>query len=1008
MKKILFSMLLLISCLSANSQYFNTGQDPASISWKQINTDRFQIIFPAETEVKARYIAALFEDLIQKGGKDLKHTPKKFSVVLHSRSATTNGMVAWAPKRMELFTTSGQDNDAQLWLNHVSTHEYRHVIQLDKIKQGFTRFLNYIFGQQATAVVVGLYIPPWFLEGDAVCLETALGKSGRGRNPEFKQELRAQLLEKGIFSYDKAVNGSYQDFITDRYKLGYYLVGKARATYGNNLWDNALNKVAQKPYGITSFADGIKSAMHQERDNHFKNLSAIQDRSAINLSVEKIDWEEVKNKNDYSDGKLLLYYDSMKELLWEWQVEDAKTSKSEFVKLSDREKFFTNKRVLQQIEDGRLIYLKQGLADKLQFELLQQDGTEKELFTPGYMSHIDFDYQQGKLIWSEKKENLRWEKGDRSILVSYDINKKKRRTYKHKHSLFAPSFNKKASKIVAVETDNKGDNKLIILDAISGKVLNQFSASKQEYFMSPRWENENSIIMILLNKNGKHLVRIDVDTNNQEILFSSGSHDMSRPTPGERYIYFNGAFSGIDNLFAFDKETDKIYQVTSSRFGAKDALIDADIQLYYSDYTSDGYLPVRTKTDPKKWVEWKGEYFTYPLAEDLSEQLGEKIEPDTANLDRFPVKNYSKLTHLFNFHSWAPAFVDGLDGKADVGISFASQNQLSTLMTTVGYKKEEGYDNGQFYANLSYRGWFPIIDSKLTVGDRDSEYATIAERIFPKQQDTILVNTTWRQWEWENSISLPFNISSGQYTRKIIPKVTYNIAKLADLNTIALATTQTNPLGLGKYNFADESISQEIMEYQLFAYNIARTAPRDIQYQWAQILEFNYRNTPFGDSELGETYSLEGDLYFPGFIKHHGLKLYAGYQYRSLNNSLFSNMIKSPRGMSDLYGKHVMSSSIDYALPLFYPDWNLGPLTYFKRIKLNAFADFGHQDLRSVTDAGVFKFKDNYTSGGIELTSDLHVLRFSAPVNVGVRLGYENKTNAMFADFLISFSLTGY
>ncbi|WP_421919660.1 hypothetical protein [Marinifilum sp.] len=1000
-KKLALSVILILLFLSGYTQYFNTGQDPTSIKWKQINTKDFQIIFPEEAEFNARYVATLFEDLLKKGGQSLKRKPKKFSVILHSHSATSNGMVAWAPKRVELYTTSAQDNDAQLWFDHLSTHEYRHVVQLDKLEQGFTRVLNYIFGQQATAIVVGLYLPPWFLEGDAVSMETAMGQSGRGRLPQFQQELKAQLIEKGKYSYDKAVNGSYKDYVTDRYKLGYYLVGKARINYGDEIWNNTLNKVARNPMGIVPFSNGIKKSLNAKRNQVYKELEE-------KYNSENIDFEAVKKANKYADGKLMLYYDTMQELIWNWNEEDAKLEKSAFQLLSKREKYYTNKRFPKSTMSGEVIYLKQGLSDALLFERIDPNGTTQKLFTPGFLPNTYFDFNQDQLLWAEFKQNVRWDHADKSVIVSYNVETNKKRVFHFKKSMFSPSFNQNATKIVAVATDNKGDNSLVVIDAKSGKIEQRILSTKLEYYQTPKFIDKENIVLIQLNSKGKHLIKLNLKNQQKEVLFSSGYADMSCPMVSDDFIYFNASFTGIDNVFTLHIKSNKIYQVTSSRFGARDASVDANQNLYYSDYTSDGYLIAKTKIDSKKWKEWSGEFYKYPLAEELSKQQEGELNPDTTQLDRFEVKNYSKLTHLFNFHSWAPVFIDGIDEKTDVGISFASQNKLSTLMTTVGYKKEEGFDNGQFYANISYQGWFPVFDSKFTIGDRSNRYATLAQRIEPVQTDTVLVDTDWKQWEWENSISLPFNLSSGQYTRMLIPKFTYNIVKFADLNTKALATTQNNSLGLGDYKFADESFTQEVMEYQLFGYNIAKTAPRDVQYQWAQILELNYRNTPFGDTDLGNTWSAEGHLYFPGLVKHHGIKLYGGYQYRSLNNSRFSNMIKSPRGMFDLYGKHIVTLGADYAMPLFYPDWNLGPLAYFKRIKMNAFVDYGHQDLRVEIDENVFQFKDNYLSGGLELKTDLHVLRFSAPVDFGVRIGYENQSKSMFADFLISFNIAAY
>jgi hypothetical protein len=1005
----LIFFVLITTYSLAKGQYFSTGQDPASISWKQINTKDFQIIFPEAYEEKAKYMASIFQDLLQKGGKDLNHKPKKFSVVVHTQSATTNGMVAWAPKRMEIYNTSSPDNDAQLWIDHVTTHEYRHVLQLDKLEQGFTRFLNYVFGQQSTIVEIGLYLPAWFLEGDAVCAETALSESGRGRLPFFEQELRAQLIEKGNYSYDKAINGSYQDYATDRYKLGYYLVGKGRVNYGDQLWNNTLNRVARNPFGISPFSKGLKRGMNANRDDLFASLSDKQKEIlAKGIRVENIDWQQVKEKNTRADGKLMLYYDTMKELQWEWKVQDAQLNLTKFEALANREDVYSNQRFPHVGKSGEVIVLKEGLADAAYFEIISKEGKQEKVFVPGYGFNTGFDYRNGKLIWSEGKEHLRWEKADKSVLVIYDTNLKKRSKIKYENSLFAPAFSDDGKQITAVEIDELGDNHLVILNAGSKRLEQRITAGKDEFILSPKWDGNKSIVYILLNKEGKQLVSLDLHSGKRISLFSSGKNEMSQVEVTRDHIFFTASFTGIDNVFAWQKSNGRVYQVTSSRFGARD-LHASKNELYYSNYTSDGYLPVKTAYQTGNWKEWEGNAATFPLAESLSEQLGEKLSPDTTNLDRFEVKNYSKLGHLFNFHSWAPLFIDGLEQESDIGVSVASQNKLSTLLTTVGYKKEQGYKNGQFYVNMSYQGWFPIFDSKLTVGNRESQFAMRANRISPVQVDTILVHRALKQWVWENSVSLPFNLSGGKYSTRITPKVSYSLVKLANMEYTPLATTETNPLGLGTYDFGDANFTQEIMEYQIFAYNIVKTAARDVQFRWAQVMQLNYRHTPFGDSKLGETWSAETYLYFPGLVKHHGIKLYGGYQNRSSYKSRFSNMIKSPRGMSDIYGEDIYTTGIDYALPLFYPDWNMGPLVYLKRVKMNAFFDYGYQKGKiSDKNQNLFSYKDAFTSFGAELSSDLHVLRFSAPLNLGIRLGYEDQTGSMFANFLISFNLSAF
>ncbi len=249
-KFLCIAVYLLLSAVS-NAQYYSSGSDPASIQWNQIKSPYFKVVFPDEFEREARRFTAILDSLYVHGGYSLNHTPKPIPVLMHSRDAYSNGFVSWAPKRMEIYTTPHQDLFAQDWLEQLAIHEFRHVVQIDKLNQGFTRGLSYVFGQQAIGAVLGLYAPMWFLEGDATLTETLLSPSGRGRKPEFEQQLRAQLLEKGSYHYDKAYFGSYNDYIPNHYNMGYLLVAGARHTYGADVWERALSETGRHAYGAS-------------------------------------------------------------------------------------------------------------------------------------------------------------------------------------------------------------------------------------------------------------------------------------------------------------------------------------------------------------------------------------------------------------------------------------------------------------------------------------------------------------------------------------------------------------------------------------------------------------------------------------------------------------------------------------------------------------------------------------------------------------------------------------
>ena len=185
--------LVPVSIVSA--QFVNFGQDRPSCAGSNQNR-RFSNYIPDFFEENAQKAASIFS-LLYHHANTLQLHPKKISIIMHADGGVSNGNVALAPRKSELYTMPSQDPTDD-WLEHLCVHEFRHVVQLDKVNQGLTKDLYYLFGEIFPIAVVGVYVPMWFMEGDAVCFETAVGHLGRGRSPEFLNEMKAQILKKGF------------------------------------------------------------------------------------------------------------------------------------------------------------------------------------------------------------------------------------------------------------------------------------------------------------------------------------------------------------------------------------------------------------------------------------------------------------------------------------------------------------------------------------------------------------------------------------------------------------------------------------------------------------------------------------------------------------------------------------------------------------------------------------------------------------------------------------------
>ena len=167
LNRVLTLILTVLLSGIASAQYYNTGQDPASLKWMQIKTDRFTLIYP-----KTYGDAGIdFARSLDKAWSQLSplYPVKKFRipVVIHNHTTGSNGYVAWAPDRMEIYPTPEQnsiplDNNTQLAL-----HELTHVFQMETLNEGFSGVMSVLLGQQFPGVVSAL-VPLWFMEGGGI------------------------------------------------------------------------------------------------------------------------------------------------------------------------------------------------------------------------------------------------------------------------------------------------------------------------------------------------------------------------------------------------------------------------------------------------------------------------------------------------------------------------------------------------------------------------------------------------------------------------------------------------------------------------------------------------------------------------------------------------------------------------------------------------------------------------------------------------------------------------
>lgn len=956
MKK-LFLLFVFVGTLGlTKAQYFQTGQDPASLKWRQIHTENFQIIYPDYYEVQAQKLASIMETVYKKGGQTLKYQPKKISIILHTQTVKSNGLVAWAPKRAEFYTIPHQGIYAQDWIEQLAIHEFRHVVQIDKLNSELPKIMKIVLGEQGTALVFGAFLPWWFIEGDAVVAETAFSNAGRGRFPSFLMEHKALAVEKGNYRYDKAYNGSYKDFVPDHYELGYYLVGESRRIYGPDLWNSVLNRVGTKPFSLTPFNKALK---------------------------EKTGLNKVQLYNSVFDG-----------LKTKWISDDKNYWNKDYKVVSQKNKTYSNYRYNHWLNDSTIVSYKTALNEIPSFVKINLNGSEKKIVFPGVIFEESVNYCGEWIVWSEQVPNPRWQHSGKSLIKLFNIENNKTITIFTEFTAFAPSISIDKNRIVVVEANFSSEYFLSVYQITDGKLLHRFQTQNNNYFFSPEWLNQNEVVAIVLMPEGKRLAKIDLENNRFEKILNKDLGELKNLRVKGNDIYFIASYSGKNNLYRYNLIDKSVYQVYESRFGLESPAFSPNGRLVLSDYTADGFRLIKTNAKSIQEVSLNEiENKNYELAENLARHESGIIDFKLADTLKYESKKYSKFSHLFNFHSWAPAAVDANSYEITPGVSLLSQNKLGTALLNIGYKWNITERTGNFYGKYTYKGWYPVFDFEVNSGKSASEYMVIKQTKNSEgkviKQDTVLQRFTWIETNIGADVRIPMDFSSGKFNRFLQPEVKYEISHYKH--------NSSTPEKFYAGNF-------QSFTYRLYYQQLLRKSAQDVYPNFGLILNVLYRHSPLGKTDLGSLVLGQTYFYLPGLMRNHGIRLYGGSQKKISEGSIgFSDVIRYPRGWGKINTRQMASFASDYKFPVFYPEWSIGGLVYLQRVNASIFADYANLTGNIYKNGAVTgSFNSNISSFGIELTGNANFLRFYAPVEIGFRTSYLPDIQNVYLDFLFS------
>ncbi len=876
------------------SQQF--GGNPPSIRWRQINTDTARVIFPQGMDSTAQRVASIVHWLAKNNPAPLGHQLYKVNIVLQTQTTIANGYVSLAPFRSEYYLTPDLNNfelGSINWSEMLAVHEFRHVQQFNNFRNGISNAAYYLFGEEGLLVTTNAAVPDWFYEGDAVYNETITTNQGRGRIPLFLNEYKSLWLANKNYSWMKLRNSSLKDYVPNHYPLGYLLVNYGREKYGLDFWSK-----------VTRDASAFKGLFYPFQ-------KAIKKYSGIRYKT-------------FRENAFKYYKDLTLTLSKEEGTEQPNRIEAGIKNLTQlNKKFVTNYFFPYQLGGDSLLYLKSSYRKRAAFFIKDISG-EHRLRARDISIDQQFSYRNGKIVYAAYEPDSRWGWKDFSVVKIFDVHSGEQRTLVHRTKYFTPDISPDGNKIAAVQVLPDGKSELHILNANSGKIIQQFHSAEVSLFTDPKFIDDNSLVTAVRLHDGRMALAIaDIAVGSVERLTTPSYGVLGYPNVNNGVIYFTASFSGNDELYALRLKDKKVFRLTEASLGNYFVNTSGE-KLVWSRFTADGYQLKGMDLNETKWMEVNDSIVTGPIlpfpiahSSELHDILLSEV-PDR----KFNMAKYKQGGHLFRFHSWRPYFED-----PDFTYSIYSDNILNTLSTELFYHYNRDDKTNGVGVNFLYGAWYPYINGGL-------EYTF-------NQPVTINNNPSQiNELETRIGLSLPLDFTSGRSYKNLYIGTDYVFEQQIFKGTYKDSLSNRNFSYLHHYLSWSQQIQQAVQHiYPHLGYSFS----------------LNHRHA----ISLYNSYQFIGNasIYLPGFFSTHNIIFSGSFQQRDTTNILFSNRFAGARGYNEYYLSRMWRLSANYHFPIVYPDWGFANLLYFQRIRGNAFFDFARvyskdktvtRDLRSV------------------------------------------------------------
>ena len=526
--------------------------DPG-LDWYTLEGPHFKVTYHAGEAQLAQRALDVAEQTAAKLDPWLGWQPvDKVQVVLTDHVDLPNGFTTSFPRdHIELYVSppDGLDTleDFDDWFRLLITHEYTHILQLDKAT-GAPAFLRHIYGRNFL-LMPGIFQPTALVEGLAVYDETdAAARTGRGQSSLYAMYMRAEVA-RGVRPWSQVTMAGVTQWPegTIPYLYGINFYQFIAATYGKDAIPRLVDEYSDHliPFRV---GGNLEDVLGDDRDT-------VWDKFAAYL------------QKNYATPPY-----------------PAGTSLSEGERLTSHGYDTASPRAA---DDGRVFYIRDD-SHQQPAVMVWQAGSSRELARTFAPARLDWNPKAG-LLMARPEVCREYHLNFDLYRVDPDSGSTTRLTHcgRYHYGAWSPD----GSHIAAVRMD-LGESSLVLMTADGGAPETLWSGQDGVILGELDWSPDGAHLVAAVWRPGRRwgLEEFSLAGKSWQPLVE-GAGDMGDPvyTQDGKSVLFSADAGGVYNLRCMNMATRNVTTLSRVATGAFSPTEGAGGDIYYLGYTAQGY-----------------------------------------------------------------------------------------------------------------------------------------------------------------------------------------------------------------------------------------------------------------------------------------------------------------------------------------------------------------------------------------------------------------------------------